>query len=754
MPEPVLPAARLRVALVAGTLEVGGAERQLVRVAIELHRRGHDVRMLALLGGGPLAADLADAGVPTFVAGLERQHRGSAARAVLRLGAAYRFLLAGRPDVVHARLTTAALFTVPVARLAGVPVTVTNRVGAWPPPSLRRPLHWRLNALTNRCTSRVLAGSEALAEVAARAEGVPATRLRVVANGVDLAGVRAAPEVQPPTAMVVANLRPVKGHADLIAALAQMDDPPMTHLVGDGPERHALEAQVAAAGLAGRIVFEGSVQNGAARFGDAQLAVLPSHSEGTPNAVLEAMAAGLPTVATAVGGVPELIVDGETGILVPPRDPEALAAAIERLAADPSLRTRMGVAARTAAHAWSWPSVVDAREQIYTEALAETARGRRRLRRARRTAQRGGVRLVIGSLQPGGAERQLVRLATELHGRGRVVDVVVVGRDGPLSADLRAAGVPYACAGFEGVALRHPMRTGRGLARVWTSLLRGRPQILDARLPWAYMLAMPAGLLARVPVRIAGRRAEFSDYRPSRRWHRWLHQLSARCSSAIVANSARVAEAVPDHEGVEPARVHVIANGLDLPTESAHPERTPPVVVMVASLRPVKAHDVFLRALALLEPVPQVRLIGDGPERGRLEALVAELGLGDAVTFEGAVRDGARCFLDAQIAVLSSRSEGLPGVVLEAMGAGLPVVATAVGGVTELVEDQTTGLLVPPDDPAALAAALAELLADPERRAAMGATARTRAEAFSWERCVQAHEALYDSLCAASGRPR
>ncbi|QIA26691.1 glycosyltransferase family 4 protein [Thermaerobacter sp. PB12/4term] len=188
-------------------------------------------------------------------------------------------------------------------------------------------------------------------------------------------------------------------------------------------------------------------------------------------------------------------------------------------------------------------------------------------------------------------------------------------------------------------------------------------------------------------------------------------------------------------------------------------------VVMVARFEPPKDHATLLQAVALLEegslgspgPVPNcvpnwvVELAGDGPLLPGAVKLARTLGIGHRVRFLGAQPDGAGAVQDAAVAVLCSQREGLPLAVLEAMAAGVPVVASAVGGVPEAVRPGVTGYLVPPGDPAALAHCLRLLLADPILRQRMGAAARARYESrFTVDRMVEATLAVYRRVCGGS----
>jgi glycosyltransferase involved in cell wall biosynthesis len=170
---------------------------------------------------------------------------------------------------------------------------------------------------------------------------------------------------------------------------------------------------------------------------------------------------------------------------------------------------------------------------------------------------------------------------------------------------------------------------------------------------------------------------------------------------------------------------------------------------MVANLIAYKGHADLLAALTMLESRPVIRLIGEGPERHQLEREIRRLELSDVVQLEGHLPQAAEIFREVQFALLTSHHEGLPNALLEAMAAGLPVIATAVGGVPELVDHEKTGLLVPPSDPVALAQAIAIMSSDTERRVEYGRAARAKALRYSWERCREAHLSVYEELLRA-----
>jgi L-malate glycosyltransferase len=261
---------------------------------------------------------------------------------------------------------------------------------------------------------------------------------------------------------------------------------------------------------------------------------------------------------------------------------------------------------------------------------------------------------------------------------------------------------------------------------------------------YANVFALPAAALAGVPVRIGSRRElnpDKSDAQIS------LQRHAYRCAHVVVANSS-AGRAHLEREGVPSSRIRVIPNGIAAdrfrPTSRVQPVQT---IVTVANLRREKAHDVLLRAAALLVPTHgNLRFViaGEGPCASALRALAASLRLDGHVEFLGHVTDVPALLGRADAFVLPSLTEAFPNAAMEAMAAGLPVVASAVGGLLDLIDHGHTGLLAPAGDPSALAAAISTLVSDPVRAARLGAAAREHvASRYSFDRMVRSFEDLY-----------
>jgi glycosyltransferase involved in cell wall biosynthesis len=356
-------------------LNYGGAEQLLVNMLRQFEPISHNPfqhQVVTLYDGAtPLAQQIRQMGIPV----VDLQMKGSG-----RLTGPFRFwqlLRQERPVIIHNWLYHASLMGRILGRLAGVPIVVTARH------SVQFGSIWReyLHRWTGRLDDRTIL----ICDFMRQQEIGPAARYVTIYNGIPpihfpvRTGARQALQTElklPPTAVLVlttGRLHPVKGHAEAIPALAQVvAQRPDVHFVwaGEGEERPLLEQRLARYNLTGRVHLLGNRDDVPALLTASDLFLLPSHSEGLSVAVLEAMAAGLPVVATAVGGTPELVIDGESGLLVPPRDPAALAEAILALLNDPGLAQRLGENGRyRATTQFTIQQMVQQTESLYEQLL-------------------------------------------------------------------------------------------------------------------------------------------------------------------------------------------------------------------------------------------------------------------------------------------------------------------------------------------------------------------------------------------------
>jgi glycosyltransferase involved in cell wall biosynthesis len=351
----------------------------------------------------------------------------------------------------------------------------------------------------------------------------------------------------------------------------------------------------------------------------------------------------------------------------------------------------------------------------------------------------------------GGTERGLQLLASGLHERGWAVDIVVPA-EGMAADRFRAAGLTVDVLQAPPALLVYGGRTRRGRAISASAALPGYwsrvrrrvrgADILHAFTQRAVILAGPAARMARVPLV----------------WHvggaepgRSLNHLGALLADAVIAVSPSAAAQLPPR-----ARPVIVSNAADPSAfDAVEPANEGVHLVCATRLTPEKGVDVLLDAAALLkQDVPDLRVLVLGDTQAGHEAYRAELtrqasrlGVAANVCFAGFVEQPFRRWAGARVYVQPSRTEGVPLAVAEAMASGLPVVATAVGGVPELLDRGRAGVLVPPNDVEALASAIKGLLDDPEGAARLAEAGRARvATHYTVDRMVDGVEAVYRSL--------
>jgi glycosyltransferase involved in cell wall biosynthesis len=337
---------RRRLLLLVTLAEVGGAQTYVMLLVPGLVEE-YDVTVAAW-GPGPLRQAVEAAGA-RYVA-LEHVRRPvSIVHDTLGLLELIRLCRRERPDIVHANSSKAGILGRLAAWIARVPVRIFT-VHGWAFAQYHGPastLYLWLDRLARPLTTAWVCVSDRTRVAGIDARTCVAARTTVIPNAVDVTEApRAALAGSPPRLVSVGRLKEPKDFVGLVRALARVDVPFCAAIVGDGPDRPLVEAAIAEAGLSGSIELLGERDDVASQLAQSDVFVLSSRSEGMPISVLEAMAAGLPVVASAVGGVPELVVDGETGVLVPPDDADALADALRRVLDDDALRHRLGDGAR------------------------------------------------------------------------------------------------------------------------------------------------------------------------------------------------------------------------------------------------------------------------------------------------------------------------------------------------------------------------------------------------------------------------
>lgn len=363
------------------------------------------------------------------------------------------------------------------------------------------------------------------------------------------------------------------------------------------------------------------------------------------------------------------------------------------------------------------------------------------------------VLIVITLAETGGAQSYVRELVPALVER---YDVTVAAfGPGPLVEAVRRAGARY-------VPLRHVRRAVSprdllGLVELAGLMRRERPVIVHANSSKAGVLGRLAAALARVPIRVFTVHgwAFKASSGPSRALYLWADRLMRPLTTLVVCVSESERAAGLAARTCSAGRTAVIHNGVDVEhAPLASPGGGPPVrLVSVGRIAPPKDFVTLVRAVGRLERGSvHLSVLGEGPRHAELVAEIEAHALGESVELAGNVTDVPARLAQAHVFVLSSRSEGLPISVLEAMAAGLPVVAADVGGLKELVEDGVTGYLFEPGDAIGLAERLAELARDSALRVALGAKARERAAAlFALPRWREQHLRLYEELIVGRG---
>lgn len=722
----------LRVAFVFASRGIGGAERSMLRLMARAHPAPFACRVIV---PAPPNAAFEEA-----VSSLGVPYHPLSPWNLLGL---YRLLREHPPDVLYlfGRFRTVAWAL--AARLAGVRCVVAAERSA-----ANRRSDRVARLLDRSLVTAYVANSEFAATALREIVGPGGPPIHVVPNGVEGATMppRALASAAAPTLLCVGNITANKGQGVLLEAVRLLRDryPGISAtLVGRDFTKGRFFREVEARHLGGLYTAVGFADDVGPYLERATVAVLPTlQREGMPTSLLEAMRAGVPVVASDVGGVGEIVENGVTGLLVAPGDARGLAYAIDRLLADVPARARLAQNARRFVMERHHLAVmVEGHRAAFASALARARREPDPLETvepasvAHVTTAAISLRyLLLGQLE-----------ALVDHGYA----VTGVSSPGEDSAELTVRGIQH-----QPVAMTRritPLADLRSLFALYRLMRRMRFTIVHAHNPKPGLLAQVAARLAGVPVVVNTLHGFYfhDGMGPwARRFYTTLEKLAARCSDLILSQNEEDVDTAL-RKGIASAdKLRLLGNGIDLrrfDPGSFSPEagrrvraalgipEDAPVVGFVGRLVTEKGLRDLLEAARLVrERLPSVRFLivgGADPEKpGAITAEVARaLGVLPACVFAGVRQDMPEVYRAMDVFALPSHREGFPRAPMEASAMKVPCVVTDIRGCRQAVTHGRNGLLVPVGDSRALAVALLEVLRDPVLSRRLGEEGRRRA---------------------------
>ena len=713
------------VFLMVNSLETGGTERQFVEMARAFQANGTPLHLGCLINQGPFARDLgvlAEFPLGGSLYGLQSMRsRGRLRRHLRETGVA----------VAHAFDFYTNLTLIPTARMSGIPVIGSQRqIGDL----LTSAQFWAQLSAFWLC-DRVVCNSHAAAERLLRA-GLPKGKVVVIGNALPP---EAFAETTPALPCAEGTLRigmiarmnaEYKNHRGFLRAakLLSEENPNLQFvLVGDGPLRPGLEAEAARLGLQERVLFLGDRRDVHAVLQSVDVCVVPSVSESLSNVMLESMAAGIPVVATSVGGNVEIGGDGRA-ILVPANDDRALAQGLTRLLETASLRSQMAREARDFVYSnYSVQRICRQYQELYAEVIAPKKRSGS-VRRGRSLPGRGSairVALVGPSMRYVGGQSVQADLLMKNWKDDLDVAAGFVAIDPPFPFGLRWA--------ERVLLLRTLVREPLYLWNLWRSLK-------DVDIAHIYSASYASFLLAPFPAwwmaRSRGKKTLINYHSGEARDHLRrspIARLVLHRTDKLVVPSGYL-ETVFKEFGL-PAQA--VPNIVDL-SQFHYRRRAPlrPHLVCTRGFHPYYGIDVVVRAFAEVQklyPEAQLDLVGGGALEQSIRDLVIQMNLSN-VNFTGvASRQQIGGFYDrADIFVNASNLDNMPVSVLEAFASGTPVVTTEPEGMKYIVAHDRTGLLSSPGDATALAKNIVRVLQEPDLAARLAQNAFEESSRYRW----------------------
>jgi L-malate glycosyltransferase len=734
------------VFLMIDSLQTGGSERQFASLARSLDRGSFHLHLGCIQPRGGFREGLGE--MAHFPLG-GSLYGWQSLKSRLRLT---RHLRQCDVAIAHAFDFYTNLTLVPSARMSRVPVVIGSQrqIG-----DLLTPAQARAQKAAFHWCDRVVCNSRAAAERLV-SQGLRPGKVVVIGNGLPPEAFADYPPALPRTRAVLRvgmiarmNLR-AKNHLIFLGAAARLQERYPTLeilLVGDGPLRPELELEAARLGLGEKVRFLGDRRDIPALLASIDISVLPSASESLSNVVLESMAAGVPVIATRVGGNVELIAEGR-GALVRPGNEEALAASMGLLLQDSTLRAKWGDnGKRFALENFTLERMRKSHEVLYTELLNEKGwyKERGHNQRARQRMKVSGakplrVAIVAASMRYVGGHSVQADLLVRSWQQDTAVEAFFIPVD---------PAFPRMLAWLERIPLlRTVVRQPIYIANLWRAFKQADIAHIFSASYWSFLVApAPAWLVAR----IRGVKTLINYHSGEARDH--LHR--SRTAKEILRRADRLivpSQYLVDVFGEFGLDAKAVPNIVDLEQFSFRVrEPLRPHLICTRGFHPYYSVDVVVRAFADLTrsyPDAKLCLAGGGHEERSIRDLVRELRLEENVNFAGIAsrQEIGRLYDQADVFVNASWLDNMPISILEAFACGTPVVTTAPEGIKYLVEHERTGLLSEPGDFRAVAANVIRLLRDADLAARVASNAHEESRRYRWGAVREQWLEVYQSL--------
>ncbi len=748
---------KINILYIIWSLDVGGAERIVVSLAKYINKDKYNPIVCCLNYKGKLAEELE--GMSIKVIALDKKPNID----LSIIPKLIRVIKEHRIHIVHTHLWTADFWGRIAAKFAGVPVIIStaHNVDCWKPK-----MFLFMDRFLAKFSDKIIAVSNSVKEFYV-SQVISDNKIEVIYNGIDvkqgLSPQGTVPVLQCPSAKIreefgirqgetvlaiIGRLVPQKGHIYFLEMMQILRNkyPNIRGLIiGEGQLKEKLISKAKELHLEKNVIFTGLRKDIPDLLNVIDIMVSSSTYEGLPMILLEAMAAGKPIVATRVGGNPEIIDEGKTGFLVPAKDPQALADRVSSLLDDSECARRIGESAQEKVQSlYSIEKMLHDTENIYDELLIQKKVSPGKIK----------IALIIDNLEVGGAQKQFIELVKNIdRNKFQVIVVALSVHRVDLSNELTDSGID----------VRLIDQWGKicvpAFVKLFKLLRSERPDIVHTYLFTASLYGRIVAKLIGIPIVILSERSTDNWKKSS---YVWLDRLLAKVTDRVLVNANTIKESLIKREKIPAEKIQIIYNGVNLiKIDAIKNDRSQvrenlrilngnPVIGIIGRLSKEKDHLTFLNAAKrIISAIPRVNFLiaGDGHLRKELEDISLSLGLKDRVIFAGNTHNVSEVLQATDILVSASLYEGCSNAILEAMAAGLPIVATKVGGNPEVVNDGVTGILVSPQDPSALAGAVVSLLNNPELMKSMGEKGRERVEAnFLLSKMVKRTEEVYETL--------